>query len=244
MPNNHLYLLCASPSELGPPTTASYTRWLGNRKFAIPSLIAYSCPHAPHTSLPSIMLVSINSECRSCPVFDNAACPFACACTPVSFPFPFSFSTMTVPGSDEIFAVAEVVASDSDDSSKASELGASSGRAGKPSCMMKMDQGYYYYHCCLFYFLRREKDGLHVFFIVIKVGHTSVQTVLNASHSSRGSIERKKREFGLVSTVSSSASRGCSGNASGSCLHVLRAQVRKLRVKIFMVLTYHGISKE
>lgn len=48
---------------------------------------------------------------------------------------------MTVPFSGDIFTVVEVVASDSDNSSKASEFGASSGRAGKPSCTMKMDQG-------------------------------------------------------------------------------------------------------
>ena len=77
------------------------------------------------------MLVSISSECRSRPVFDIAASLVACAPVPAAFPFPLS--AVSVPCSDETVGVADVVILDSDGSSKASELGASSGRVGKPS---------------------------------------------------------------------------------------------------------------
>ena len=40
-------------------------RWLGRRKFAIPSLIMYSWPQFPHANLPSITWVSRSNRCKS-----------------------------------------------------------------------------------------------------------------------------------------------------------------------------------
>lgn len=65
---------------------------------------------------------------------------------------------------------------------------------------------------------------------------TSEASVLNASHSRRGRMLRMNGGFRSVSTTSSSASRGWSGKAAGLDLQALRAQVRKLRVRSFMVL--------
>ena len=40
-------------------------KWPGSKKFAIPSLIRYSCPQLPHTSFPSRTSVSSSRVCRS-----------------------------------------------------------------------------------------------------------------------------------------------------------------------------------
>lgn len=47
-------------------------RWLGSKKFAIPSLILYSCPQLPHTSLPSITSVCRSRVCKSRSVFSSS----------------------------------------------------------------------------------------------------------------------------------------------------------------------------
>lgn len=47
-------------------------RWLGSKKFAIPSLILYSCPQFPHTSFPSRTSVSRRRVCNSRSVFSSA----------------------------------------------------------------------------------------------------------------------------------------------------------------------------
>lgn len=46
-----------------PPHT--HTKCPGSKKFATPSLTAYSCPQHPHTSLPSCIHVSSNTRCKS-----------------------------------------------------------------------------------------------------------------------------------------------------------------------------------
>lgn len=51
---------------------------------------------------------------------------------------------------------------------------------------------------------------------------------------------RTKAGLSSVSTISSSVSRGCSGKEAAEDLHALRAQVRKLRVRIFMVRGGYG----
>lgn len=48
------------------------TMWLGNRKLAIPSFTAYSCPQFPHASFPLAMLVSMSRECKSLSVCDGS----------------------------------------------------------------------------------------------------------------------------------------------------------------------------
>jgi hypothetical protein len=55
-----------------------------------------------------------------------------------------------------------------------------------------------------------------------------------ASQSNRGNMLIRKSTFNSISTLSNSASRGCRGNAVVSCLHDLRAQVRKFRVRSFI----------
>lgn len=66
---------------------------------------------------------------------------------------------------------------------------------------------------------------------------SSSVTTLNASHSTLGSTFLRNSVFNSASTISSSASRGCKGNAAGSALHAFRAQVRKFRVRIFILVT-------
>lgn len=56
-----------------------------------------------------------------------------------------------------------------------------------------------------------------------------------ASQSKRGSMFLMKVGFMSISICSSSASWGCSGKAAAVALHVLRAQVRKLRVRSFIL---------
>lgn len=68
------------------------------------------------------------------------------------------------------------------------------------------------------------------------VSFTSSPRLLIAFHSRRGNTLTRNSGFNSISTRSSSASRGCRGNAAGSCLQALRAQVRKLRVRSFIFL--------
>ena len=44
--------------------TVPHTKCAGNKKFAMPSLTAYSCPQFPHTSFPLTICVSNNSVCN------------------------------------------------------------------------------------------------------------------------------------------------------------------------------------
>lgn len=68
----------------------------------------------------------------------------------------------------------------------------------------------------------------------IEEEHTSLQIPLRSSHNILGSIFFKKARLTSVSTISSSASRGCRGKDAGFVLQVLMAQVRKLRVRSFI----------
>lgn len=81
------------------------TRCPGSKKFATPSLTAYSCPHAPHTSLPSDMHVSISTLCKSL-----AVCDGSCSSS--------VFSSLL----------------DAGPSTRSAGAGALAGRSGRPSC--------------------------------------------------------------------------------------------------------------
>jgi hypothetical protein len=65
---------------------------------------------------------------------------------------------------------------------------------------------------------------------------TSSATPLSSSHIRRGRMFLRNARLRSVSRISRSASRGWRGNAAGEVLHVLMAQVRKLRVRSFMLL--------
>lgn len=51
----------------------SLPRWLGSKKFAIPSLITYSWPQLPQISFPSITWVSSSSRCKSLSVRSSSS---------------------------------------------------------------------------------------------------------------------------------------------------------------------------
>ena len=59
------------PANPSPKYRTAQTRWFGSKKFAIPSLTRYSCPQFPHTSIPSLTLVSNNSVCSSLIIFSS-----------------------------------------------------------------------------------------------------------------------------------------------------------------------------
>lgn len=65
---------------------------------------------------------------------------------------------------------------------------------------------------------------------------TSDVSVLSASQSSRGSMFVMKSGFNSVSIFSNSASFGWRGKAAGEDLQDFRAQVRKLRVRSFILI--------
>jgi hypothetical protein len=65
--------------------------------------------------------------------------------------------------------------------------------------------------------------------------HTSLQIPLSSSHISRGNMFFKNGRLTSASTISSSASRGWSGKDAGFVLQFFMAQVRKLRVRSFML---------
>jgi hypothetical protein len=73
-----------------------------------------------------------------------------------------------------------------------------------------------------------------------KKKHTSVDVVRSAAQSMRGST--LTNSWGLISTSSlaSSASLGWRGNESDEDLHVLTAQVKKLRVRTFILKDVQG----
>lgn len=64
---------------------------------------------------------------------------------------------------------------------------------------------------------------------------TSLLIVRRSSHIRRGRIFFRNGKLTSDSWISSSASRGCSGKEVDCVLHVLMAQVRKLRVRSFIV---------
>jgi hypothetical protein len=65
-------------------------------------------------------------------------------------------------------------------------------------------------------------------------GHTSDDIIRNSSHINLGRMFCKNTKLMSVSTISSSASRGCKGKEAGFVLQVFMAQVRKLRVRSFI----------
>jgi len=66
---------------------------------------------------------------------------------------------------------------------------------------------------------------------------TSRAVIFSAAQSSRGSTFVSNSRFGaMLSSCTSSASLGCSGNEAVVDLHALTAQVRKLRLRIFILM--------
>jgi hypothetical protein len=63
---------------------------------------------------------------------------------------------------------------------------------------------------------------------------TSDDITRNSSHINLGKMFCKNNKLRSVSTISSSASRGCKGKEAGFVLQVFMAQVRKLRVRSFI----------
>lgn len=80
------------------------TKCPGNKKFATPSLTAYSCPQLPQTSFPSCIQVSNSTRCRSCAVCDGVSSPSTASVVSSAF------------------------------SMRSAGVGAVGGRAGSPSC--------------------------------------------------------------------------------------------------------------
>lgn len=70
---------------------------------------------------------------------------------------------------------------------------------------------------------------------------TSEAMTLISSHIRRGRMFLRKGRLRSVSTISSSASRGCRGKEAGLVLQVLMAQVRKLRVRSFILAAFVGL---
>lgn len=97
------------------------------------------------------------------------------------------------------------------------DSGATSGRVGRPSCVVHL-----YQYISFDLGVRRGR-------------HTSSLKLLIAFQSNLGNTLTRNSGFTSCSTRSSSASRGCRGKAAGSCLQALRAQVRKLRVRSFIL---------
>lgn len=69
---------------------------------------------------------------------------------------------------------------------------------------------------------------------------TSLQIVRSSSHIRRGRMFFRNGRLTSASWISSSASRGCSGKLEACVLQVLMAQVRKLRVRSFIVVRGPG----
>jgi hypothetical protein len=65
--------------------------------------------------------------------------------------------------------------------------------------------------------------------------HTSLLIVRSSSHISRGRMFLRKGRLMSDSWISSSASRGCRGKEEAWVLQVFMAQVRKWRVRSFIV---------
>lgn len=84
---NYLFFLPSQSLESLPipfifSSTKTYTKWLGSKKFAMPSLTAYEWPQLAHTSFPSEICVSSNKWCKSFNVFSSvrsSSCVGACS---------------------------------------------------------------------------------------------------------------------------------------------------------------------
>ena len=74
-PPAHPVSCLASMHPASLPPLHAHTKCPGSKKFATPSLTAYSCPQHPHTSLPSCIHVSSNTRCKSCAVCDGVSSP-------------------------------------------------------------------------------------------------------------------------------------------------------------------------
>jgi hypothetical protein len=74
---------------------------------------------------------------------------------------------------------------------------------------------------------RREQEG--------RGRHTSEAIVRSSGHINRGRMFFKKARLRSVSMISSSASRGWRGKDAGEDLQAFMAQVRKLRVRSFIL---------
>lgn len=70
--NSTLLISITIPIQSSPPSPQ--TKCDGSRKFAIPSLIKYSCPQFAQTNFPFAIVVSISSACRSFIVCDSSSC--------------------------------------------------------------------------------------------------------------------------------------------------------------------------
>lgn len=69
----HLGPISFPPSHIPPLWGPDQTKCAGNRKFAIPSLIRYSCPQFPQTIFPSMTSVSSSKVCRFRIVFSSSS---------------------------------------------------------------------------------------------------------------------------------------------------------------------------
>lgn len=77
-----------------------YTKCAGSKKFATPSLTAYSCPQLPQTSFPSLIHVSSNTRCRSLAVWlGTSSADSAPSAAPAAPPSTRSDFSGTVGGS-------------------------------------------------------------------------------------------------------------------------------------------------
>lgn len=72
----------------------------------------------------------------------------------------------------------------------------------------------------------------------------SVDVVRSAFQSMRGSRLTNNCGLSSTSSLTSSASLGCSGNESDDDLHVLTAQVRKFNVRTFILAVWCGLSRK
>ncbi len=61
------------PRSLHIHRSAHSPKWFGSKKFAIPSLIAYSCPQFSHSNFPSVTCVSSSNVCRSFNTFSSVS---------------------------------------------------------------------------------------------------------------------------------------------------------------------------
>lgn len=103
-PPHHTSLLDIIHSHLSP--NHHYTKCPGSKKFATPSITLYSCPHSPHTNLPSFTHVSSSTLCRS---------------------FAVCVGTSSTPSSPS------VALPFSPPSTRSSRVGGVGGRSGRPS---------------------------------------------------------------------------------------------------------------
>jgi hypothetical protein len=193
--------------------------WAGSRKFATPSFTAYSCPQHPHTNLPSCMHVSRSTRWRSFAVW-LGVCSVA---APVA-------------GAESVVSSAEL-----EESMRSAGVGAVSGRAGRPNCEKTSAT-------VLYPSSPKSLRLLFSFALAVRppsrwgaelrnplILRTSPQIVLNSGHIRRGSMFVRNGRLMSASRISSSASRGCSGKDATFVLHVLTEQVRKLRVRSFIL---------